>query len=158
MPKLKRDEEHHCPSCDYSSKRNNLKRHLTIPKADGNPRCPGLSVVVPTDVWVNGILPYYTIGAKLTDLSEFSLTKAPPGRKRKKKMAEMCNYDKKRRLKSDGIIDASGKCTPATGNKQTGHIHIGGPRNVRGKKKIYGPPNIWGPPQKAASKGGTQNK
>eukprot|EP00463_Aulacantha_scolymantha_P000942 TRINITY_DN1641_c0_g1_i3.p1 TRINITY_DN1641_c0_g1~~TRINITY_DN1641_c0_g1_i3.p1 ORF type:complete len:75 (+),score=2.07 TRINITY_DN1641_c0_g1_i3:135-359(+) len=70
MPKLNRDEEHKCPLCPYSSQRKNLKTHLTTAGKKG-PKCPGLRVVVPKDVWANDIVPYYSNDSPLPDLGGF---------------------------------------------------------------------------------------
>ena len=53
-----------------------LKLHLTKTKKGGKPRCPGLKAVIPSDVWVNGILPHYKNDASLPDLSLY-MKKAP---------------------------------------------------------------------------------
>ena len=70
MPKLKKNDQHHCPLCKFSSVRRHLKSHLTSAGKKG-PRCPGLRVVIPVGVWNDQVLPYYTTNAKLVDLSGY---------------------------------------------------------------------------------------
>ena len=50
MPNLRKNDAHKCLLCDYSSKRGNLKVHLNSTGKKG-PRCPGLKVVIPYDIW-----------------------------------------------------------------------------------------------------------
>ena len=85
MPNLTKDNQHKCPLCDYSTKRSDLKRHLTTAGKRG-PRCPRLKKVIPSQVWTNEILPYYVTGAELGDLSTY--VKA----KKRRLGGSRCNY------------------------------------------------------------------
>ena len=105
MPKLSRKDPHSCPMCKYSSTRSNLKRHLTSAGKKG-PRCPGLHVVIPANVWEQQILQYYTRDASIPDLSAF--VKKSPGRKRKGFSAIKNRRHQKRRLSNDGEISGPG--------------------------------------------------
>ena len=46
MPKLHRKEKHTCPICKYSSRRDDMKKHLTVGGKKG-PRCTNLNKVIP---------------------------------------------------------------------------------------------------------------
>ena len=61
-----------CLLCEYSSKRGNLKVHLTKANKNGTLKCPGLRVVIPSDVWANEIMPHYTKDRPLPDLSRYA--------------------------------------------------------------------------------------
>ena len=67
---------HQCPYCGYRAKGSDLKSHFTKPKKKG-PRCAGLRVVVPIDVWNKQILPHYMSDAKFPDLSKYVKTGRP---------------------------------------------------------------------------------
>ena len=82
MPILNRNAKHQCPFCNYSSRRDNLKQHLTSEGKKGL-RCTGLKKVIPSDFWTTQILPHYTRNAKLGDLSEYLKLKKSPGKKKK---------------------------------------------------------------------------
>ena len=83
MSKLRKNDIHNCPFCDYPSKRGNIKTHLTKPKKDGKPRCAGLKTLIPVAVWNEVIFPYYTNGAKLPELLEYTALKRSPGKPKK---------------------------------------------------------------------------
>ena len=90
MPQLTKTEKHTCLVCQkLISNRGNLKQHLTLPRtSDKKPRCTRLVKVIPGDVWVNDILPYYSTDATLPDLPEYvevkkSQAKKFPGEKKK---------------------------------------------------------------------------
>ena len=73
MPYLKKNDDHVCPLCPYSTIRKHMKHHLTTAGKKG-PRCPGLKKVIPSDVWKKDILPHYVSNAKLPDLDMFRKT------------------------------------------------------------------------------------
>ena len=82
MPSLKSTEDHTCFTCKHSyGMRKALKLHLTKTKKDGKPRCPGLRVVIPPDVWTQEIIPHYCRDAPMPNLGMYQ--KQTP-RKRKK--------------------------------------------------------------------------
>ena len=80
MPYLKKNDDHVCPLCPYSTIRKHMKHHLTTAGKKG-PRCPMLKKVIPSDIWENQILQYYKNDAPPPDLSYFKST--PLKRKRK---------------------------------------------------------------------------
>ena len=77
MPTLSRKDPHQCTLCGYKSVRSMLKDHLTLAGKKG-PRCSGLKKVIPSDIWVNDIRPYYTKNEPLPDLSKFKSGKVGP--------------------------------------------------------------------------------
>jgi len=81
MPRLRKNDVHNCPFCDYPSSRCHMKTHLTKAKNDGKPRCSGLNKVLPNDVWDQDILPHYTSDAKFPELSEYIKVKNEKKRK-----------------------------------------------------------------------------
>jgi len=83
-----------------------MKRHLTKPKKDG-PRCPGLKKVIPPDVWVNDILPYYSSVTKKSNLSIYKKQKSGSLRKPLNRIRRDKRTD---RLVVDGLVDKSGEC------------------------------------------------
>ena len=79
MPKLASRDKHVCCTCSkvYGDRRD-FKKHLTLPALTGKPRCSGLKKVIPSDVWVKQILPYYAQDAPLPDLGNFKRGKVGP--------------------------------------------------------------------------------
>ena len=86
MPKLKSRDKHSCFIChQIFAARFPLKDHLIKLSKDKKPRCPALKTVIPSDVWENQILQFYTNDAPLPDLSGFKSTTL----KRKRKKTKM---------------------------------------------------------------------
>ena len=82
MPRLKSTDTHDCIICGVSYKRRpDLRKHLTSLTKKGKPRCPGLKVVIPSDVWTQEIIPHYCRDAPMPNLGMYQ--KQTP-RKRKK--------------------------------------------------------------------------
>ena len=108
MPKLNWDDEHKCPMCTYSSRRNDLKRHLTSVGKKG-PRCAGLKKVLSTDEWNQKILPHFRDNAGLQELPSYKL-KSPRGKRKRKPIKEIPRQDRHKRLSRDGFIDETGDC------------------------------------------------
>ena len=100
MPKLTKNDPHQCPFFKFCSKRANLKRHLST-EGKKEPRCTGLCVVIPNDVFVKDILPHYTRDRKLPDLTMYTLKS--PGRPKKQLKDIKHKNSKKRRISSEGF-------------------------------------------------------
>ena len=79
-------DAHACFVCKTSfTMRKALKNHLTKTKADEKPRCPALKKVIPSDVWLLQILPFYRDGAPKADLPYFKILKGHQVRKEKRR-------------------------------------------------------------------------
>ena len=104
MPKLRKNDVHKCLLCDYSSKRGNIKTHLTTIGKKGV-RCPGLLTVIPSDVWVK-LVEFYAKDKPAPDLSGYC--KKSPARK-KLGILKLNKRSRKRRLSLDGEIKECGK-------------------------------------------------
>ena len=76
-----------------------------------------MKVVIPSDVWKNQIVPYYSTDMKLPDLSSYMKkpSSSPKGRKRTKVMEDMNNDARRKRLLSDGLLTVEKKTTLTRG-------------------------------------------
>ena len=105
---LKAFDMHKCIFCPYKSIRNNLKRHLTSAGKKGV-RCPGLKKVIPKDVWVDAVLPYYVMDGPMPDFAAYIKTKRSSGRPQVKFESIKLHHNKKRRLSESGEFDSQGE-------------------------------------------------
>ena len=114
MPTLKSNEDHKCPACMYAARRARLKTHLNKANNDGTPKCPGLKKVIPSDVWENQILQFYTNDAPRPDLNQF-MRKSPKGQRKRKPIQQLPKCNVRKRLKRDGLIATTGECKYSKG-------------------------------------------
>ena len=89
MP-LKASDLHQCILCPYKSIRKDMKKHLTSVGKKGI-RCTGLKKVIPSDVWENQILQFYTNDAPRPDLNQF-MRKSPKGQRKRKPIQQLPSY------------------------------------------------------------------
>ena len=107
MPELRSLDAHNCILCSQSfASRARLKDHLIKAKKNGKPRCAGLKVIIPADVWKTQFLPYYTANKPVPNSSEFTIRKR--GRPSMSPQQLQASPKLKRRLSKDKEI--KGKC------------------------------------------------
>jgi len=108
MPQLSAFEKHKCLMCQkIISRRSELKKHLTLPTVNGEPRCSGLRKVIPSDIWAEQILPHFTNDTPLPELEGYILSSTGPKRKPIEKIWRDKRSD---RLKSDKLLNETGDC------------------------------------------------
>ena len=122
MPTLKANDQHRCPLCGYSSKRNHMKSHLTITGKKG-PRCPSLSTVISPAVWTKQFIRYYTVDGPLPDLTAYAKKSPGPARRKFADIRQL--HNKKRRLSADGEIRSDG-VPRLSQDELLGLLHCGG--------------------------------
>ena len=93
MSSLKRTDVHTCPFCQYSSIRKHMKTHLTTPGKKG-PRCKGLNTSIPADIWKDNIVPYYTTGTPLPDVSPYRKKRRSYGPAKRKLHTQWSEFTK----------------------------------------------------------------